>query len=95
MARSEAYATAAPYFVFRPLLRQLAGILPTADREEAGQQLTAWVQGVMPDQAPWLPLLGVVFDAEVEPTPETEALGAVDPAAAAARGGRAVPRCAC
>jgi class 3 adenylate cyclase/tetratricopeptide (TPR) repeat protein len=76
VARSEAYATAAPYFVFRPLLRQLAGILPTADRGEAGAQLSAWVQGVMPDQAPWLPLLGVVFDAEVPATPETDALGA-------------------
>ncbi len=76
VARSEAYATAAPYFVFRPLLRQLAGILPSADRDEAGEQLSAWVQGVMPDQLPWLPLLGVVFDAEVEPTSEVDALGA-------------------
>ena len=76
VARSEAYATAAPYFVFRPLLRQLAGILPTAARDEAGQQLSAWVQGVMPEQLPWLPLLGVIFDAEVESTPETDALAA-------------------
>ncbi len=30
----------------------------------------------MPDQIPWLPLLGVVFDAQVEPTPEVDALGA-------------------
>ena len=75
VARSEAYATAAPYFVFRPLLRQLAGILPTADRRTAGEQLTAWVQAVMPDQAPWLPLLAVVLDADVEPTPEADAVG--------------------
>ena len=41
LARCESHATAAPYFVFRPILRQLAGILPGASSEEAGAQLGA------------------------------------------------------
>ena len=75
LARCESHATAAPYFVFRPILRQLAGILPGASSEEAGAQLGAWVQAVMPDQEPWLPLLAVPFDATVPATPEVDAIG--------------------
>ncbi len=77
IGRGEPYATAAPYFVFRPLLRQLVGILPTASSSEAGEQLTAWVQAVMPDQTPWLPLLANPLDATVAPTAESDA---IDPA---------------
>ena len=40
--------------------------------------LQPFVGGMMPDLAPWLPLLAIPFDAEVEPTPEASAL---DPAA--------------
>jgi len=75
VARCESHATAAPYFVFRPVLRQLAGILPGASSEEAGAQLGAWVSAVMPDQAQWLPLLAVPFDATVPSTPEVDAIG--------------------
>ena len=75
LARCESHATAAPYFVFRPILRQLAGILPGASSEEAGAQLEPWVQAIMPDQAPWLPLLAVPFDATVPATPEVDAIG--------------------
>lgn len=71
VGRSEAYATAAPYFVFRPILRQLAGILPGADSAQAGEQLTAWVQAVMPDQLASLGLLAVPFDATVAVEPES------------------------
>src|SRR5262249_59503180 len=47
-------------------------------REQAGAQLGAFVSGAMPDLALWLPLLAIPFDAEAQPTPETDAL---DPAA--------------
>ena len=77
VGRGEPYATAAPYFVFRPLLRQLVGIVPTASSRDAGEQLTAWVQAVMPDQLPWLPLLANPLDATVDATPEADA---IDPA---------------
>ncbi len=43
-----------------------------ARRAAAGAQLTPWVQAVMPDLAPWLPLLAIAFGAEVEPTPEAD-----------------------
>jgi len=76
VGRCEVYATAAPYFVFRPLLRQLVGIVPDASSMEAGEQLTTWVEAVMPDQLPWLPLLAAAFDATVAPTPETESIDA-------------------
>jgi len=75
VARCESHATAAPYFVFRPILRQLAGIVPDASAEEAGAQLVPWVQALMPDQAQWLPLLAIPFDATVPSTPEVEAIG--------------------
>jgi len=61
-----------PYFVLRSLLRPLAGITLDLGPEEAGAQLSPWVQAVVPDLAPWLPLLAIPFGAEVEPTPETE-----------------------
>jgi class 3 adenylate cyclase/tetratricopeptide (TPR) repeat protein len=71
-ARCDPYAVSRPYFVLRSLLRPLAGITPELGPEEAGAQLAPWVQAVVPDLAPWLPLLAIPFGAEVEPTPETE-----------------------
>jgi class 3 adenylate cyclase/tetratricopeptide (TPR) repeat protein len=74
LARAEAYETSTPYFAFRSLLRPLAGITPEQGAAEAGTQLAPWVQAVMPDLAPWLPLLAIPFDAEVSPTPEADAI---------------------
>jgi class 3 adenylate cyclase/tetratricopeptide (TPR) repeat protein len=76
-ARCDAYQSATPYAVFRDLVRPLAGITLELDAAEAGARLTPWVTTVMPDLAPWLPLLAIAFEAEVEPTPETDEL---DPA---------------
>jgi len=76
-AAGEQYAASTPFFAWRNVLRQLVGITPDASRERAGAQLTPFVTGVMPDLARWLPLLAIPFDAEVLPTPESEAL---DPA---------------
>jgi class 3 adenylate cyclase/tetratricopeptide (TPR) repeat protein len=75
---AEQYASSTPFHAWRNLLRQLAGITPDASREQAGSQLAPFVAGVMPDLASWLPLLAIPFDAEVLPTPESDAL---DPAA--------------
>ncbi len=68
------YAASAPYFAFRSMLRQLAGM--TADRSaaDAGAQLEAWLPAVMPDLAPFLPLLAIPFDADVRSTPEADAV---------------------
>jgi class 3 adenylate cyclase/tetratricopeptide (TPR) repeat protein len=76
-ASVDPYAATESYSIWRDLLRPLAGITPDRSREEAGEQLAPWVQAVMPDLAPWLPLLAVPFDASVPATPETDAL---DPA---------------
>jgi class 3 adenylate cyclase/tetratricopeptide (TPR) repeat protein len=72
----EQYASSTPFFVWRNLLRQLAGITPDASREQAGAQLAPFVSGVMPDLAPWLPLLAIPFEAEVLATPEADSLDA-------------------
>jgi predicted ATPase/class 3 adenylate cyclase len=72
--RCQRYEMSHPFFAFRGLLRTLAGITPEASAEDAGSQLAPWVQAVMPDLAPWLPLIAVPFEATVPPTPETESL---------------------
>jgi class 3 adenylate cyclase/tetratricopeptide (TPR) repeat protein len=75
-ARCEEYESSTPFFVFRSLLRPLAGITQEMSGHEAGDLLVPWVQDVMPDLAPWLPLLAIPFDAEV---PSTEESDEVDP----------------
>ena len=60
------------YSIWRDLLRPLVGITPDRSREEAGAQLAPWVESVMPDLAPWLPLLALALDASVPATPETD-----------------------
>jgi class 3 adenylate cyclase/tetratricopeptide (TPR) repeat protein len=76
VTRCDQYAVSVPYFPFRSLLRPLAGITEAESAAEAGARLKPWVEAVMPDFAPWLPLLAAPFDAEVPPTPESEEIGA-------------------
>jgi class 3 adenylate cyclase/tetratricopeptide (TPR) repeat protein len=73
-ASCDPYSAATPYAAFRGILRRLAGITVEQSPREAGELLARLVSGVMPDLAPWLPLLAVPFDAEVDPTPEVEAI---------------------
>jgi class 3 adenylate cyclase/tetratricopeptide (TPR) repeat protein len=70
------YASSVPYFPFRKLLRPLAGITEAESAAEAGARLKPWVEAVMPDFAPWLPLLAAPFDAEVPPTAESDEIRA-------------------
>jgi class 3 adenylate cyclase len=70
----ERYSQSEPFSAWRDVLRRLAGITPEQPAEEAGAQLEPWIQTVMPDLAPWLPLLAIPFDAKVSPTPETESI---------------------
>ena len=72
VARCDQYGMSVPYLPFRSLLRPLAGITEAESAAEAGARLKPWVEAVMPDFAPWLPLLAIPFDAEVPMTPETE-----------------------
>jgi class 3 adenylate cyclase/tetratricopeptide (TPR) repeat protein len=70
-ARCDQYGMSAAYLPFRSLLRPLAGITDEEDAVEAGERLKPWIEAVMPEFAPWLPLLAIPFDAEVPMTPET------------------------
>jgi class 3 adenylate cyclase/tetratricopeptide (TPR) repeat protein len=72
VTRCDQYAVSVPYFPLRSLLRPLAGITEDESAVEAGERLKPWVEAVMPDFAPWLPLLAIPFDAEVPPTPESD-----------------------
>ena len=72
VARCDQYAVSIPYGPLRGLLRPLAGITEEESATEAGERLKPWVDAVMPDFAPWLPLLAIPFDAEVPPTPESD-----------------------
>jgi class 3 adenylate cyclase/tetratricopeptide (TPR) repeat protein len=75
-AQCEPYAASTPFAPLRGLLRPLVGILPDEPAESAGAKLTTFAAGVMPDLVPWLPLLAVPFDAEVQPTPEVDEIDA-------------------
>ena len=72
VARCDQYGMSVPYLPFRSLLRPLAGITDAESPAEAGDRLKPWIEAVMPEFAPWLPLLAIPFDAEVPMTPETE-----------------------
>ena len=71
VARCDQYGMSVPYLPFRSLLRPLAGITDAESAAEAGARLKPWIEAVMPEFAPWLPLLAIPFDAEVPMTPET------------------------
>jgi len=71
-ARCEAYSASTPFAPFRTLLRPLVGILPDESADAAGSKLTAFVTGVMPDLAQWLPLLALPLGADVARTPEVD-----------------------
>ncbi|HEV7639582.1 MAG TPA: adenylate/guanylate cyclase domain-containing protein, partial [Gaiellaceae bacterium] len=75
--RCEQYAASTPFYPLRAMLRPLVGILPVEPSEPAGQKLAAFVSSVMPDLAPWLPLIALPFDADAQPTPEVDE---IDPA---------------
>ena len=72
VARCDQYGISTPYLPFRGLLRPLAGITDEESAAEAGARLKPWIEAVMPEFAPWLPLLAIPFDAEVPMTPEAE-----------------------
>ncbi|MGA7759659.1 MAG: adenylate/guanylate cyclase domain-containing protein, partial [Ilumatobacteraceae bacterium] len=70
------YGAAAPYSVFRPLLRSGSGIPVDASAELTGNRLTDIVAEFAPELAPMLPLLALPFGAKVPSNPEADA---VDP----------------
>jgi tetratricopeptide (TPR) repeat protein len=72
-ARCDEYESSTPYFVFRSLLRPLVGDLGES-AADATRALGALVDRVAPGLRPWLPLLAMPLDVEVEPTQEVQDL---------------------
>lgn len=70
-ASCERYEASTPYFPFRNLLRQVAGIDEDADHQAAGVQLQDLIKRRAPFLLPWVPLLAVPMDVEVAETPES------------------------
>jgi class 3 adenylate cyclase/tetratricopeptide (TPR) repeat protein len=75
-ARGEEYVGGEPYSAFRPLLRPLAGIRDEDDEDAAAGRLQGFASAVIPDLAPWLPLLAIPFGVSVPETQEAADLEA-------------------
>lgn len=69
-----AYDTATPYFPFRSLLRNVLGLRRDTDPARTAERLRAVVQASAPDLLPWLPLVAVPLDVQVEATRESTEL---------------------
>ena len=76
------YRSSTAFYALRGVLRTLAGIPDELSAAEAGARLKPWVEAVIPDLAPLLPLLAIPFEAEVPSTPESDE---IDPAFRRAR----------
>src|SRR4051795_1455218 len=73
-ASCELYTSRAAYAPFRDMLRDALDIDPHVRGDEVAQALRIRVAAVDPELLPWLPLLAIPIDAEVELTPEVDAL---------------------
>jgi class 3 adenylate cyclase/tetratricopeptide (TPR) repeat protein len=65
------YEASTPYFAFRGLLRSL---LELPQNGAAGQALRGRVEQLDPELVPWLPLVALPLDVEVQPTTEVDEL---------------------
>lgn len=70
----EQYEQTTPYFVVRQLLQSVLGIDPNEEPQTRTAKLGGAVEKFAPHLAPWLPLIGVPLDLEIEPTPEVALL---------------------
>lgn len=71
---AEPYSASVAYFLVDALVRQALGLPKHLRGPEAGAALERSVRDFAPQLLPWLPLVAVAVNAEVEPTPETAAL---------------------
>ena len=70
----EQYESSTPYFAFRSLLRSLVGAGLNGSAAANTSVLSARLEQIAPQLAPWVPLLALPLDIEVEPTREVEEL---------------------
>jgi len=73
-ARCDEYESSTPYFVFRNLLRALVGVGLDSSTAENAATLRNVVERVAPELVPWIPLLALPLDIDVEPTDEVDEL---------------------
>ena len=73
-ATCEAYTASTPYAVWRELLREALEVGWEEPPQQAGERLRQVVAEGNPSLLAWLPLLAVPLDAEVDPTPDVDAL---------------------
>ena len=72
--RAEPHEIGSVYLPFRRLIRGSAEIDARADNSSVGASITAFVNRVAPDLAPWLPLIATIVGGDVPTTDEVEAL---------------------
>jgi class 3 adenylate cyclase/tetratricopeptide (TPR) repeat protein len=70
----EQYELSTPYFPFRGLLRSLLDVPLNGNGTNPNEALRARVEELDPELLPWLPVLALPLDVELEPTPEFEEL---------------------
>jgi class 3 adenylate cyclase/tetratricopeptide (TPR) repeat protein len=68
----EEYEASTPYFAFRDLLRGLLGL--AGNPADLAEGLRDTVATTAPHLLPWLPLIALLLQVEVPPTPETDQL---------------------
>jgi class 3 adenylate cyclase/tetratricopeptide (TPR) repeat protein len=70
----EEYEAQTPYRASRLLLRHLTNLKEVRSAAEAGERLVTLVETEIPHLSPWLPLLAIPFEANVDETPEVRSL---------------------
>lgn len=71
------YESSTPFYVFRRLLREVAGVGRDVSAEEAAQHISAMIELSDPGLLPWFPLLATAMNLPAEETVEA---GQLDPA---------------
>jgi class 3 adenylate cyclase/tetratricopeptide (TPR) repeat protein len=71
---ADQYGTSIPYAIIGGLVRQATGIDGSLGGRASGVALRDAVDVLAPQLLPWLPLIAVTIDADVDPTPQTEQL---------------------
>jgi class 3 adenylate cyclase len=70
----EEYEVSTPYFPFRALLRSLLQVPVDGDAAPTAERLRARLAPLAPEVVPWIPLLALPLDIELESTPEVDDL---------------------
>lgn len=70
------YEESTPYFPFRGLLRSLLDVPLEGDSGAVTEALTRRLEPVAPELVPWIPLLALPLDVQIESTPEVDDLQA-------------------